>query len=160
MSSRLLQPASEISTHFRCDNCGVSVDKGSWMQCKICKAFDLCDRCATIEYDKLRHETLDNHRKLHPDISLTKDCMKLVLVEEAETDGRQARLQRREEEYERITHEKKILNDYDMSVVMDRLAHESSSNDNPLTSLIVGYYSKANQRNIHVLCLDGGGKNQ
>jgi len=38
MSTQILKPASKISTHFRCDNCGVLLDNVRWMQCKLCKA--------------------------------------------------------------------------------------------------------------------------
>jgi len=166
MSSRLLQPASEISTHFRCDNCGLLLNKVSWMQCKICKAFDLCDDCAKTEYGELPPETRINHQKLHSNAPVNNDCMKLILVEEAEIGGNQARLKRRQKEYEHILEENKIQNDYEMSVVMDKLkqtALESSSSsstpsqDNQVNSIIVRYYLKATQRNIRVLSLDGGG---
>jgi predicted acylesterase/phospholipase RssA len=158
MSTQILKPASKISTHFRCDNCGVLLDNVRWMQCKLCKAFDLCDDCASTTYDKLSRDTIANHQKLHKNTPITGDCLKLISVYEAETDGMQDRLKRRQKEYERIVNEKQIENDYEMSVVIDKLKHDSPSTDNQVNSLVVKYYLKANQRNIRVLSLDGGGK--
>ena len=153
MAGRILQPASEISTHFRCDHCGILLDKVNWMQCKFCRAFDLCADCTSIPYDELSSETLSNHQKLHKDTLITGNFLKLVSVKVAETNGNQARINRRQKEYERIVSEKKIENDYDMAVVMDKLA------DNQVNSLVLDYYHKANQRDIRILSLDGGGKN-
>jgi hypothetical protein len=124
MASRILQPASEISTHFRCDHCGLLISTVTWMQCKVCKEFDLCNACGKIEYGELSLQTRIHHQKLHNDNKpVNNDCMKLILVEEAEAFGQQARIQRRQKEYERILNEKKIENDYDLAVVMDRLKH-------------------------------------
>jgi hypothetical protein len=87
--------------------------------------------------------------------------MKSVSVRNAETYRRQARNQRRQEEFDTILNRKKIQNDYEIAVVLDKLkkmTHESSTNDNKtsqLGSIIVDYSSKANRRNIHILSLDG-----
>jgi hypothetical protein len=167
MTSRVLQPASEISTHFRCDNCGVLLDKVTWMQCSICKAFDLCDECADIEYGELPRGTLRDHQDLHTKVTknapVTNDCMKSVYIGDAETYRCQARNQRRQEEFDTILNTKKIQNDYDMAVVLDKLKEMTpspSTNDDKtsqLGSIIVDYFSRANRRNIHILSLDGGG---
>jgi predicted RNA-binding Zn-ribbon protein involved in translation (DUF1610 family) len=162
MSSRLLQPASEISTHFRCDNCGILLNRVTWMQCKICKAFDLCYECASTDYSDLPSKTLAVHVKLHNNAPINNDCMGLVFVGDAETDGIQARNKRRDKEYERILHDKTIHNDYDMSVVMDKLKRttlSSTSDGNHIQSIIMDYNLRASKRNIRVLSLDGGGKN-
>lgn len=159
MASDLLKPASEISTNFRCDNCGFQLDKITWLQCKLCQAFDLCAECALTEYDQLPSETLSDHQKLHPNVDITKDCLREVFVEDAETDGFIARKQRRKEEYERIVAEKRIGNDFDMAVIMEKLIDDGSfTKDDQVNSLVVNYYLKANQRNIRVLSLDGGGE--
>lgn len=159
MPSRLLQPASGISTHFYCDSCGTFLDRINWMQCKLCKVFDLCADCSKAEYDQLPYDTRINHQKLHPNIVLNKDCLRLVFVEEAETQDREARRTRREKEYERIVEEKAIQNDYDMSVVVHKLALATPLiKTDQEDSLIVNYHLRANQRNIRVLSLDGGGK--
>jgi len=160
MSADLLESASEISTNFRCDNCGLQLDQIIWLQCKYCQAFDLCWECSQTEYEQLPKETLTDHDKSHPNMSLTKECLQEVFVRNAEIDGFTARKQRRREEYERIVAEKCIQNDYDMSVVMEKLIDDGSikTNDESVNSLIVNYYLKANRRNISVLSLDGGGE--
>jgi hypothetical protein len=82
--------------------------------------------------------------------------MKSVSVGIAET-------YRRQEKFDTILNRKKIQNDYDIAVVLDKLkemTHESSTNDNKtsqLGSIIVDYSSKANRQNIHILSLDGEG---
>jgi hypothetical protein len=159
MPSDLLKPASEISTNFRCDNCGLQLDKITWLQCKLCHAFDLCAGCALTKYDQLPSETLSDHQNLHPDVHIDKDCLTEVFVGDAETNGFIARKQRRKEEYEHIIAEKRIGNDYDMAVVMEQLIDDGPiSKDDQVNSLVVNYYLKANQRNIRVLSLDGGGE--
>jgi len=165
MASRILQPASEISTHFRCDHCGLLINTVAWMQCKVCKEFDLCETCGKIEYGALSLDTRTHHQKLHDNKPVNNDCMKSILVEEAETYGQQARIQRRRKQYERILNEKKIENDYDLAVVMDILKQtkldlsspSSSSESNQINSIIIDYNLKASRREIHVLSLDGGG---
>ncbi len=130
-----------------------------WIKLIGCdKAFDLCDDCAASPYDQLSRETLSNHQKRHNNTPVTGDCLNLVSIKEAEINGNQARLNRRQKEYERIVDENTIENDYDMAVVMDKLVHDLPSTDNQVNSLVVNYYQKASQRNIHILSLDGGGK--
>lgn len=158
-SSRILQPASGISTHFCCDNCGTFLDRISWMQCKYCKVFDLCYQCSTVDYDHLPAETRINHQKLHPDRKISKGCLHLIFVQQAEIDDKEARKKRREKEFERIVEEKTISNDYDMSVVLNKLALDSPLlDDKTKDALVINYYLNATKRNIRVISLDGGGK--
>jgi hypothetical protein len=68
------------------------------------------------------------------------------------------REQRKQEQFERIIKKKQIGNDYDMDNVINKLVQDSSSTENQMYPLVVNYYLKANQRNIRILSLDGGGK--
>jgi hypothetical protein len=71
------------------------------------------------------------HTKVTKNAPVTNDCMKSVSVRNAETYRRQARNQRRQEEFDTILNRKKIQNDYDIAVVLDKLkmTHESSTSD-------------------------------
>ena len=158
MNSRRFQVASEMSTNYRCDNCGVLISQVVWKRCGLCKAFDLCTVCGDIVYDELPELTLQKHRKLHPERGINGNSLQLVSIEEVDNDDSTTRDKRREAEYQRIVQQKKINNDYEMFMIMNKLVKDAPSKDDPVNSLIVQYHLRANQRNIRVLCLDGGGK--
>jgi len=133
--------------------------------------FDLCDECEAHGYNNLPSRTRDKHRKLHIDNSgdrqITDDCMKPILIEEAEKHGKEDRVGLREKELDRMQEKKKIENDYDISIVMSKLkqirnASSSTTSEKEqelhFNAMIAEYYMKAFERNIRVLCLDGGGK--
>ncbi|UJR18089.1 hypothetical protein I4U23_004989 [Adineta vaga] len=167
MASRLMKSASEISTHFRCDHCGITIDDVAWRQCKICKIFDLCHTCGQLQYNQLLDSVRNDHLQRHIELSehglITNDCIEWILVEQAEINGQTVRNKIREEHLKRIEKEKKICNDYDMSIVMDQLEkmkNLSSTKDiewHGLDSLLARYHLEAHERNIRVLSLDGGG---
>lgn len=171
-----MESASEISTHFRCDNCGTTLHEVTWKQCKICKEFDLCHRCEKLDYAKLldfvRHDHLQRHIEMSENGLITNDCMESIMVEAAERYANEVRSKKRKQELERIRKEKKIGNDYDISIVMDELeqlkcvsslatpAPASASEEDrrhELHSLIARYHLEGHERNIRVLSLDGGG---
>ncbi|CAF1219562.1 unnamed protein product [Rotaria sp. Silwood1] len=169
MSSRFLVSSSRISTHRRCDNCGVTIDYVVWKQCTVCEVFDLCPTCAKPDYAELLPETHNHHEYWHQKLSktepITDECLKWLPVEEAEKNGREARKKIKQKKYEQIQKEKKIENDYEVYIVTERLkqlANELSTTPqetelNQLNALIAGYHLQSFQRNIRVLSLDGGG---
>lgn len=67
------------------------------------------------------------------------------------------RLKRREVELQRIIREKRIENDYDMAMVINKLIQDPLPTDDDLKSLVLKYHLTAHQRNIRVISLDGGG---
>ncbi len=71
MASRLMKSASEISTHFRCDNCGTTLHEVKWKQCTICKEFDLCHVCGNLDYTKLFDFVREYHEHRHRELSKT-----------------------------------------------------------------------------------------
>jgi hypothetical protein len=162
MPPRLLLSGSQISTHFRCDNCGIQLDQVSWMQCKHCKEFDLCGRCSDPGY-KLSEPTFKAHQKMHGNIPFDQDYLTQIFVGDAEKQGEETRKNRRQREFERILKDKKIQNDFDLAVVMAKLQDPkfglsaSSTQDNEVTSIVLEYNLKAARRKLHVLSLDGGG---
>ncbi|CAF1126473.1 unnamed protein product, partial [Rotaria sordida] len=169
MSSRFLKSFSKISTHRRCDNCGITIDYVVWKQCTICEVFDLCPTCAELDYAELLPGTHSRHERWHRTLSktepITDDCLKWLLVEQAEKNGKEARKKIKQMKYEQIQKEKKIENDYELYIVTEKLkqlGNESSTSSqetelNQLNSLIAGYHLQSFQRNIRVLSLDGGG---
>lgn len=158
MNSRHFRAASEISTNCRCDNCGILISQIAWKRCALCKAFDLCTVCGDIVYDELHELTLQKHRQLHPNRGINGNSLQLVSIEEVDKDDSTTRDKRREAEYQRIVHQKKINNDEEMSIIMNKLIKHPPSKDDPVNSLIVQYHLTANERKIHILSLDGGGK--
>ncbi|CAF3348255.1 unnamed protein product [Rotaria socialis] len=169
MSSRFLVSSSKISTHRRCDNCGITIDFVAWAQCTYCAIFDLCPICAKLGYNNLQSIARDHHEHSHLAQSITAEindnCFKWILVEEAEKHGTEARQRVRQSKYEQIHTEKKIQNDYDLFIVMEKLKKlENQSSTMPdetelnqINSLIAQYHLQSLQRNINVLSLDGGG---
>ncbi|CAF1436606.1 unnamed protein product [Adineta ricciae] len=169
MAERLMETASEISTHFRCDHCGITIDDVAWRQCKICKIFDLCHTCGKMKYNQLLASVRNDHMQRHTELgeleSITDDCIEKIAVEQAEANSQTIRNKIREEHLNRIQKEKKISNDYDMSIVMDELeklkkTSSLSSKDiewHGLDSLLARYHLEAHERNIRILSLDGGG---
>jgi hypothetical protein len=127
----------------------------------VCKAFDLCGECKA-RVNQLPRMILSDHNKYHEDngfAPVNGNYLEEVSIMQA-VDANDARLARRKELYGGICNTKnKIENDYDMAVVLKELAAGSSSNDSHVQSLVVDYFLRANQRNIRVLSLDGGGKN-
>lgn len=170
MTTRLFESASEISTHFRCDNCGVTLNKVSWMQCHVCKSFDLCELCSKTEHPKLPDHTLEKHKKFHKNASesenIPDDCMKSISVQVADAQDAPSYKLRREKTVDHILNKERIEDDYDLSVVMNKLSEAShqtlqvSKEDrlSSLNSLVTNYQVKGSKRNVRVLCLDGGGK--
>lgn len=170
MSSRFMISSSRISTHRRCDNCGITIDFVTWKQCTYCMLFDLCPPCSKFRYDELPTDSRNHHAMKHKELSITgeitDDFLKWILVADAEKFGYEARKIIKHSNYERIQQQKKIYNDYDLYFVMERLkklTNESSTVAQELelkeiNSLIVEYHLQSFQRNINVLSLDGGGK--
>lgn len=152
------RPASEISSNYHCDNCGIFITQVAWKRCTLCKAFDLCPLCANIVYDELPSSTLEKHRKLHPNAHITANSLQVMSIRQVNEDDCTTRNERREAEYQRIVQQKNINNDFEMFTIMDKLTKDAPSKDDPVNSLIVQYHLKASRRNIHVLSLDGGGK--
>ena len=158
MDVRRFKAASEISTNYRCDNCGILISQVEWMRCDLCKAFDLCTECGKITYELLPPQTLNKHQKMHLNTFIQGNALKLVSIEEVDNVESPTRDKRREMEYQRIVGHGKIENDFEMFMIMNKLKKEAPANDDPVNSLIVKYHLRANQRNIHVISLDGGGK--
>ena len=159
MSPTRFQSASEISTNYRCDNCGILISQFKWKRCELCKAFDLCQECGATRYSELPTSTLEKHRQIHSGTSFDeKNSMQPVFIEDADNDPDTTRDERRQTEYERIVVDAKIENDFEMFMIMNKLKKNPLAVDDLANSLIVQYYLRANQRNIHVLSLDGGGK--
>ena len=74
-------------------------------------------------------------------------------------------LETRKQEFDRIMNEKTIRNDYDMSIVLNilkkmrkgSLPKYEEEQERQLNSMIIEYYRQADDKNIRVLSLDGGG---
>jgi hypothetical protein len=169
-TSQLLEQSSQISTHFQCDNCGVTIDQTSWLQCKICKMFDLCGSCANLEYSKLLTRALHEHQQLHTSTGenelIFADCLESITIDVAEKYAEENPGTRREEADQYIINAQQIKNDYELSLAMGILKgmeNTSSSSEvddkkrTQLFKMIADYHIQAYERNIRVLSLDGGG---
>ena len=165
MSSQLLTPSSHIFTSFRCENCGDNIDQVSWKQCIICKRFNLCSQCEKYSYTSLESSIRQNHIELHKNMgqndSITGECLQSILVVAAPED-----VEGRTQEFNRIMKDKRILDDYDMSVVTAMLNEMRNRPITPseqeqqkqLGSMIVEYHTQAHKRTVRILSLDGGGE--
>ena len=162
--SKLLEPSSQISTDFQCDNCRITIDQVSWKQCNQCHSFDLCGQCEQINYDELIPIVLDNHKqyhkKMHLNEMITSQDITSISIVEAEAEANQDLDVRSEAEYQRILKQKRIENDYEMAIVMNMLQQKQnpiSTESSDVHSMISGYHIQASQTNIRILSLDGGG---
>ena len=158
MAPDIFQPASEISTSHRCDNCGVMLDQVEWTRCILCKLFHLCKVCDKIPYHDLPNTTLERHRQWHSDTEITVDLLQLTSFADVDWDEDPIRWNIREEQYRRIMRQGTIKNDFEMAIIMKTLSHNRSIMNDKTKSLITDYHLKANERKVNILSLDGGGK--
>ena len=93
--------------------------------------------------------------------SITSECLQPVLVVSASED-----VEGRTQEFNRIMENKRILDDYEMSVVTAMLyemrhrpvSTSERAQQEQLGSMIVEYHTQAYKRTVRILSLDGGGE--
>ncbi|CAF1279252.1 unnamed protein product [Adineta ricciae] len=179
-SSSIFESSTQVSTGFACDNCRDIIDRIQWKRCKVCHMFDLCHNCEKVPYEKLPKYIQEYHENLHREDDevdanelISGVCIDSIRFDQATQTKERDFSKMIKARLERIWHNKKIKNEYQLSHVIAKLRQMekassprlelelSSDSEEPtraqILTLIGEYYTRGYQTNISVLSLDGGG---